>query len=31
MEAYYHGQLLVIEIIESIIKNNEQAEVKDEN
>lgn len=30
MEAYYHGQLVVIEIIEYIIKNDEQAEVKDE-
>ena len=30
MEAYYHGQLVVIEIIGYIIKNGEQAEVKDE-
>ena len=31
MEAYYHGQLVVIEIIGYIIKNDEQAKVKDEN
>ena len=31
MEAYYHGQLVVIELIGYIIKNGEQAEVKDEN
>lgn len=30
MEAYYQGQLVVIEIIGYIIKNGEQAEVKDE-
>ena len=30
MEAYYHGQLTVIEIIGYIIKNGEQAEVKNE-
>ena len=29
MEAYYHGQLTVIEIIGYIIQNGEQAEVKD--
>ena len=28
MEAYYHGQLTVIEIIGYIIQNGEQAEVK---
>lgn len=31
MEAYYHGQLAVIKIIGYIIKNDEQAKVKDEN
>ena len=31
MEAYYHGQLTVIDIIGYIINNDEQAEVKDEN
>ena len=31
MEAYYHGQLTVIEMIGYIIQNGEQAEVKDEN
>ena len=30
MEAYYNGQLAVIEIIGYVIKNDEQAEVKDE-
>ena len=30
MEAYYHGQLTVIDIIGYIINNDEQAEVKDE-
>ena len=30
MEAYYHGQLVVIEIIGYIIQNGEQAEVKNE-
>ena len=28
MEAYYHGQLTVIDIIEYIINNDEQAEVE---
>ena len=28
MEAYYHGQLTVIEIIGYIIQNGEQAEVE---
>ena len=31
MEAYYHGQLTVIDIIEYIINNDEQAEVQNEN
>lgn len=31
MEAYYHGQLAVIDIIGYIIKNDEQAEVQNEN
>lgn len=31
MEAYYHGQLVVIEMIGYIIKNDEQAEVQNEN
>lgn len=31
MEAYYHGQLTVIEIIGYIINNGEQAEVQNEN
>ena len=30
MEAYYHGQLTVIDIIGYIINNDEQAEVKNE-
>ena len=30
MEAYYNGQLAVIEIIGYIIQNGEQAEVKNE-
>ena len=31
MEAYYHGQLTVINIIGYIINNDEQAEVQNEN
>ena len=31
MEAYYHGQLTVIDIIGYIINNDEQAEVQNEN
>ena len=31
MEAYYNGQLTVIEIIGYVIQNDEQAEVKNEN
>ena len=31
MEAYYHGQLTVIDIIEYIINNDEQVEVQNEN
>ena len=29
MEAYYHGQITVIEIIGYVIQNDEQAKVKD--
>lgn len=31
MEAYYNGELTVIEIIEYIIKNDEQSDVKMNN
>ena len=31
MEAYYNGQLAVIEIIGYVIKNDEQAGVQNEN